>query len=185
VAGTIPTVVKGKAEVAAHFGVTRRTITNWEHDGMPGRSGRNYDLVAIQIWLDRKQGRSPARDDRQGFLTEQRGKDFQDERYKKASADLKEMEVRKRRKELVEWGAVEAAFTSRITAVKQALLTFERSLPPQLVHCGNEREMEAVIHQAVRATLESFARPLAVAGGEMRGGDDNGSSQGDVAEGGR
>lgn len=152
--------VKGKQAVAEHFGVSVRTIGNWERSGMPGRVGREYDVVAIQVWRDRRQGRSPAMDERQGVLTSQRGKDFQDERLKKAKADLVEMEVRQRRKELVEWGQVEKMFVDRIMAVKQGLLSLARALPPQLIRCREEREMEVMISQSVHDLLEVYSREL-------------------------
>lgn len=154
------TVVRGKAAVAEHFGVSVRQVRNWERAGMPGRVGRSYDLVKIQLWRDHKQGRGGEGDPRQGFLAVGRGKDFQEERLKRAQADLKEMEVRRERGELVPLREVEQMFVARIMAVKQGLLSLSRALPPQLVVCQTEREMEPVITKAVYALLNAFARPL-------------------------
>ncbi len=153
--------------MAEHFGVDRKTVYNWIREGCPGKSAEGFDLVAIAVWRDRKQGKAPAQDSRQGILRPQQGKDFEDARLKKAKADLAEMDVKKRRQEVAEWEVVYDAFISRILAVKQVLLALSRSLPPQLIHCRNEREMEAIIHQAVRALLEAFARPLQIEGREL------------------
>lgn len=70
------------------------------------------------------------------------------------------MDLRQCRGELVERQEVEQLFISRIMPVKQGLLNLSRGLPPQLIHCKEEREMEAVIHQAVRAFIEPHSRPL-------------------------
>lgn len=165
--------VKTIKAIGEHFGVDRKTIYNWIQDGCPGKGSDGFDLVAIAAWRDRKQGKAPAQDARQGFLSAQQGKDFEDARLKKAKADLAEMEVKHRRQQLVEWGMVVDAFRARILAVKQGLLALARSLPPQLVHCKNEREMEAIIHQAVLALLEAFARPLHIEGRELKADDDD------------
>ena len=70
------------------------------------------------------------------------------------------MDLRQRRGELVERQEVEQLFISRIMAVKQGLLNLPRGLPPQLIHCKEEREMEGIIARVVRELLESFSRPL-------------------------
>jgi hypothetical protein len=94
------------------------------------------------------------------MLSAQSGKDYEDARMKKARADLLEMDLRQRRGELVPLKEVEQMFVARIMAVKQGLLALSRALPPQLVICQTEREMEPVIHKAVYGLLEAFARPL-------------------------
>jgi len=162
------TIVKGKKPVAEHFGITPRQVLNWEKQGMPRLGGRRYDLVQIQLWRDQKQGIIPSRspggagDPRQGFLTPQQGKDFQEERLKKAKAELIEMDVRLRRGELVELKKVETLFVARVIEVKTGLLSLPRSLPPELTACKNEREMEVVIFRRVRALLEAYSRQLPI-----------------------
>jgi phage terminase Nu1 subunit (DNA packaging protein) len=172
-------IVKGIPQVAAHFAKSERQVRRWRRQGMPCLSGGRFDLLQVQAWLDSRQGMpgpTPGgghqADPRQPELREQRGKDFQDERLKKAKADLAEMEVRQRRGELVERGEVEQLFVARIMAVKQALLTLSRGLPPQLIHCREEREMEVIIARTARELLETFSRPLPenLGAGEGEGG---------------
>jgi hypothetical protein len=93
-------------------------------------------------------------------LTLESGKDFWDGQNKKFQAQRRELELRHRRGELVERKEVEQLFVARIMAVKQGLLILARALPPQLAACSSEREMEPIIHRAVRNLLEAFARPL-------------------------
>jgi phage terminase Nu1 subunit (DNA packaging protein) len=161
------TVVKGKKAVADHFGVSPRQVLNWEKAGMPTMEGRRYDLVAIGVWRDQKKGVMPLgrppghpADPRQPTLPESSGKDFEDARMKRARADLLELDLKQRRGELVPRVEVQQMFVARIMAVKQGLLSLPRALPPQLMVCQNEREMEPVISKAVRDLLEAFARPL-------------------------
>ena len=160
------TIVRGTQAVADHFGVKRRTVQRWAKDPtFPRFPGRRFDLVQIQIWLDLRDGRPstpPASGPgpRQPELTEERGKNFQDERLKRHKADLAEIEVKQRRGELVKRLEVQQLFIARIMAVKQGLLNLSRSLPPLLIHCQTEREMEILIARVVRELLEEFSRPL-------------------------
>jgi phage terminase Nu1 subunit (DNA packaging protein) len=160
-------IVKGLKAVAEHFGKSLRQVQRWVRDpSFPRLSGRRFDLHQIQAWLDHRDGR-PAGGKalgeghaQQPELPVQRGKDFEDARMKKARADLLELDLRQRRGELVERTEVEQLFVVRIMAVKQGLLNLARSLPPQLIHCLDERDMEEIIMQSVRTLLDDYSRTL-------------------------
>jgi hypothetical protein len=160
------TIVKGKMAVAAHFGVSDRTVRRWYKDpSFPRLPGRRFELLQIRAWLDRKDGMTPApttgrRVSHQPELPDESGKEFWDKQGKKYQAQLRELELRQRRGELVERKEVEQLFVARIMAVKQGLLGLSRSLPPQMAHCLNEREMEGIINRALRHLLEVFSQPL-------------------------
>lgn len=169
-------IIVGQKAVAEIFEVTERTVRNWIKAGMPRLSRRRFDRGQIQAWLDRKDGQvatrpAPAGDPLQPFLIEQSGKDFEDARMKRARADLLELDLKQRRGELVPRTAVQQMFVARIMAVKQGLLSLPRALPPQLMVCQTEREMEPVITKAVRDLLEGFARDLPESIGVQAGPD--------------
>ena len=88
------------------------------------------------------------------------GKDFWDAESKKHQARLRELEYRQRKGELIEVASAERFFMQRIDIVKQGFLAFERSLPPRLILCKNEREMAEVLHESIRGLLEVYAAPL-------------------------
>ncbi len=172
-------IVRGLKAVAAHFGKSLRQAQRWARaPGFPRLSGRRFDLLQIQAWLDERQGIPPAvsssshqADPRQPVLPEEQGKDFWDKQGKKFQAQMRELELRQRRGELVERREVEAMFVDRIMAVKQGLLSLPRALPPQLEHCRDAREMEELIARSVHNLLELFSRPLPEKiGGEMGAG---------------
>lgn len=151
--------VKGLQEIAKFFEVDPRTVRNWRARGAPITKRYEADLGEVQLWRAKmKKGGGEAAV--QGFLGPQRGKDYEETRLKKAQADKMELEVKVRRGQLIERREVERLFVERILAVKQGLLAFARSLPPQLIHCASEREMEEVIGREVRALLEAYSRPL-------------------------
>jgi hypothetical protein len=161
------TIVKGLKAVALHFGKSVRQVQRWAKEpNFPKLSGRRFDLLQIQAWLDRKDGQVATKpagllgDPRQPELTLESGKDFWDGQNKKFQAQRRELDLRQRRGELVERIEVEKLFVARIMAVKQGLLILSRSMPPQLATCANEREMEPIIYRAVHNLLEAFSRPL-------------------------
>ena len=172
-------IVTGIQAVAEHFGKSERQVRRWIRAGMPRLSGKRFDLLQVQAWLDRKQGigvsdsaetpglRGERQRERKLTFADHRGKDFWDGQAKQYQAKLRELEYRQRQGELVELQEVEAMFVARIMAVKQGLLALSRVLPPQLSHCRDERDMEIFIARAVRSLLEVFSRPLQVGRKEM------------------
>lgn len=162
-------IVKGLKAVAAHFGVSVRTAQRWARSpDFPRLPGKRFELLQVLSWRDSKDGKTPSvrarsGDPRQPDLPESMGKNYQEERLKRHKADLAEMEVKQRRGELVERREVEQLFVARIMAVKQGLMNLSRALPPQLIHCQEEREMEIIIIRVVRELLEEFSRPLPAA----------------------
>jgi len=159
-------IVDSMDKVARHFGKSLRQVQRWAKQGMPILSGGRYDLMQIETWRRlKKGGRGPAaRVDPWGQgqpdLVAENDKDYWDMRGKKAQAQERELNLRRKRGELVARAEVEQLFIARIMAVKQGLLNLSRGLPPQLIHCKEEREMEGIIARAVRDLLESFSRPL-------------------------
>jgi phage terminase Nu1 subunit (DNA packaging protein) len=159
-------IVDSLEKVAAHFKKSLRTVQRWAYrKGMPSLSGGRYDLIQIRRWLDEQQGvRGPGRPGEQELkqwnLPEESGKDFWDKEGKKYQALVRQLEYRTRLGELVERGEVEALFAARAMAFKTSMLGFARVLPPLLMTCANEREMEAVIDRLAREHLENICRPL-------------------------
>ncbi len=163
---TSDSIVDSLEKVAGHFKKSLRTVQRWAYkQGMPSLSGGRYDLIQIRAWRDRQQGvRGPGRpgeqEQRQWNLPEESGKDFWDKEGKKYQALVRQLEYRARLGELVERGEVEALFAARAMAFKVSMLGFARLLPPLLIYCTNEREIEAVISRVAREHLENICRPL-------------------------
>lgn len=159
-------IVDSLEKVAAHFKKSLRTVQRWAYrKGMPALSGGRYDLIQIRAWLDQQQGvRGPGRpgeqEQRQWNLPEESGKDFWDKEGKKYQALVRQLEYRTRLGELIERAEVEALFAARAMAFKTSMLGFARVLPPLLMTCPHEREMEAVIGRIAREHLENICRPL-------------------------
>ncbi len=156
------------SEVAKFYGKSVRTIYRWQRQGMPAMPDGRYSQADIDSWRRVKKGLDPepaASSDKAGAQPDGQvvagdGKDWWDKENKRWQARSRELDYRKRIGELIEKKSVEDEFVARVQAVKQALVSLERSLPPDLVACRSEREMSAVIHKAVYGILERFSRPL-------------------------
>jgi hypothetical protein len=176
----VDSIVYGLAAVAQHFGRSERQVRRWLKAGAPALSRNRFDVLQIQAWLDNRQGLGLApgsgkRDRNQLELPrEDSGKDYWDKKSKEFQARQRELDYRRRLGELVERSDVEKLFVERIMAVKGGLLSLSRTLPPQLIHCRSEREMEEIIHRAVRALLEDYSRPLPHPIGTAEGGTSGG-----------
>jgi phage terminase Nu1 subunit (DNA packaging protein) len=172
------TIVKGLQAVALHFDKSVRQVQRWvKEPGFPRLSGRRFDLLQIQAWLDGKDGRPPISktqhhvDPRQLELPVQRGKDYEEQRLKRFKADLAELELRKTRGELIEVAGLEALLAPRAMAYRQGLISFEQILAPRLAAAlglppESMRVMKAVIHEVAGEVLANVLRALTLPAGQ-------------------
>jgi len=103
------------ADVAKHFGVAVRTVSNWRASGMPGELGR-FDLAEIAAWRAAQGG------GRQGQMKPR-------DRLNEADAQLKELKLARERGELVPAEAVVRLFRRHIGEANVHL----RQLPEEIV----------------------------------------------------
>jgi phage terminase Nu1 subunit (DNA packaging protein) len=157
-----PVTMKNSQEVAAVYKKAPRTIRRWLRAGLPRLSDGRFDRGQVDAWLEANQGKAALRQEPEGEETltwKGRRERAQAERHETA-LEKERMELRQRRGELIDIAEVEQLFVARILAVKQGLLSLARALPPLLIHCRAEREMEAIIARTVRDLLQSYATPL-------------------------
>ena len=165
-------IVKGLKVVATHFGKSERQVRRWVKDpSFPRLSGRRFDLLQMQAWLDERDGRPAARprseNPRQPELVEQRGKSFQEERLKKAQAEKAEMELEQLKGETIKTVVLEDLLASRALVYRQGVMELARSLPPLLpLSPEARREAEAIITTKVRELLAKVLRSLILADGQ-------------------
>ena len=153
----------------------RRWVNNQD---FPKLSGRRYDLLQVQAWLDVRNGqpaaphRRQAADPHQTFLPqESRGKEKEDARLKKINADIKELELKKLLRELIPLAEVEALLAPRAMAYRQGILAMQTlapeiglrySLPPEAV-----REVAKMIASRGREILANMLRPVVLIDGPV------------------
>jgi hypothetical protein len=171
------TIVKGKPAVAVNFGVSERTVRRWVKDPIfPRLSGGRFDLLQIRAWLDGKDGRAPAPparggDPRQPELAAEKGKDYEERRFKRIKADREELALRKDRGELIEVAGLEALLAPRAMVYRQGMISFEQILAPRLAAAlglppESLRVMSVVIHEVAHEVLSNVLRALTLPAGQ-------------------
>lgn len=147
------TIVYDQEAVAAHFGVTARTIRFWVKKGMP-HIGKKYDLVACELWL-RKNRKNQDGD----IKNEEEGKKFHEIRLLRARADLAELKFRETQGELIPRIEVEQLFAARAAVYKQSVLGLEPFILT-LLPDEERREKASQVRRRLRDTVENITRPL-------------------------
>jgi len=170
-------IVKGLGAVARHFGKSLRTAQRWAKEpDFPKLSGGRYDLLQVQAWLDARDGKPAARrqqagDQQQPFLSEgPRGKEKEDARLKKITADIKELELKQLQGELIPLAQVEGLLAPRAMAYRQGIQAMQTlapeiglryGLPPEAV-----RSIAEMIASRGRELLANVLRPLILNSGQ-------------------
>lgn len=139
-------IVDTQEQVARVYGVSVRTIQHWQRDGMPVTKDKRYDIREIQQWRQIKRSKRQ----RQNDEGEQA-----DVRYRKAKAELAEMQLYEKRGELIPRDVVERELVQISLAAKRALLALPRNLAPQLDGL-DIRERESLLRLRIAEIASQF-----------------------------
>lgn len=142
-----PGIVDSQEKVAKIFGVATRTIERWAKDGMPVTPQGLYDLKDIRAWRQfRKKPQKNAENKQNAW----------DVRFRKAKAELAELELKKRLGVLVSRETVERELIQISLTIKRALLALPRQVAPQLF--GLEpRRIEALLRSRIEEIIQKFS----------------------------
>lgn len=156
-----------RKELAEILGASEQSVRLWHDQGMPGISrGKGvpseYDVDACRAWL-RENGRNlraPAVDP-----------ESQDEgpkgstrwleakiRGELARAELSELELACRRKELCEVAEVRRGLMEASRILRDMVLAVPNRIAPQVVASGDAGAAQRMMREELRAALESFAK---------------------------
>lgn len=142
--------IVGQTEIAAMFGVTARTITDWQEAGMPvavqGGPGvpGEYDAPACIRWMIERevrkvQGESPK------------------DRLARLQGDQLEMDLAERKGKLIEAAAVEPMMRAAIVSARERI----RNAPAQIAAAleGRDKaERETLLRELLDDMLAKLAR---------------------------
>lgn len=142
-----PWIEKTQRAVAAHLGVSVRTVQYWIREGMPVRPDGKYDLEAISEWKIQRMAENT------------KPKDPQDPevRYRTAKAKTAEIQLAKLMGELLPREEVEAQWLNVLMALKKNMLALPKSLAPRLARL-EAKEVQTILSQHVRRMIETFQK---------------------------
>jgi phage terminase Nu1 subunit (DNA packaging protein) len=140
-----------RAEFGKAHGVSRQMVDRWVRAGLPvGQDGR-IDRAQGQAWLaaNTSRGRSSGS-----------GETFANARARKESslADLRELELKEKRGELVSKKDAQLAFAALVTATKNHLLVLPDEIAPKVAALTDVREIRHLIDVEIRAALTELSR---------------------------
>ena len=147
-----------KKELADILGVTEKTLTTWQKNGMPieivgGRGQRNtYDTEAVIEWLVTqrmvKAGVGQGKEVSNAYDLE-----IETARLKHWQATEKEIAVREEAKQLVRRPEIEFKLGQIITSAKSGLMNLAPRLSQRL---GLTKEQKAIVEDEVKSALVSM-----------------------------
>lgn len=139
-----------KAELSELFGISQRSLTEWQDDGMPilakGDRGESnqYDVPAcIRWWIAREVGK----------VSEETPRD----RLARLQADRIEMEIAEARRELIPAGEIGPAWASMVVAARQEMLTVAETVAPDCVGLDDPDPIRVLIQDAIEEALSRLA----------------------------
>lgn len=166
------------AELAHLLGVHRNTVLAWVQRGCPlaerGSSGRGnehkFDLAAVVRWREDEAARAATGN------TE--GLDLDVARLRKVAGEaaLIELEVQKKRGQLVEIDAVASVVGEKFAACRSRLLSLPTKLAPLLAASTDVNETQVLLEQGINEALSELS------GDGIAGAPGEGDSGADVSE---
>lgn len=159
-------VVSRQADVAKHFGVSTKTVQNWQEAGMPFSRGR-YDLDAIAEWREARFGK--AEDEVESQDPDKRG--YWATRREKAAALKLELELAELEGRLVDPAVPTQLFRAHIVEANtllDQLIDRSSSFLPEGLKPADKRTYNLRITQAVRDIQHALASALTRRAAEAR-----------------
>jgi len=140
-------LVKGIKAIAEMFEVSDRTVRNWRDQGAPISKNYEADPGILHLWKAKKK-RGGGGDARQTFLTPQRGKEFEEIRFKRLQADKLQREADVATGELVSWKLAWAHHCVWVSTLMNNLRSWSSALPP-LLEMKPAREITVTLRERV------------------------------------
>lgn len=145
-----------KADLAQYVGVSLTTITNWVRQGCPyvtkGAKGRawTFNSAEVMTWREEKIA--------QNAVGDTASLDIEEARRRKLAAEaaMVELDLAKRRGEVIEIEEVAGVVGDDYANVRAKLLSLPTKLAPQLIGIDDPAECQALIERGVAEALEEL-----------------------------
>lgn len=139
-----PGIVDTQEQVAKVFGVSVRSVQYWTRDGMPVQSDGKYSIADIQSWKFHK---TPRKDSNTDADPKQK--------LHEINYQLRLLELKKERKELIPRDQMETELIHISIAVKRKLLALKKTLIDML-YGQEKREMKVILTNEFKQLIKEF-----------------------------
>lgn len=139
-------------EVATLLGMSRRTLQDWERDGIiqPTPAGKWSSKSILEIAESRNALQASDEPDQNQI-------DYWKARNLEVVCARKEFELQKLRESLVERSEVDRLNGEKIRVLREALLPLGGDLEPALMKCKRKGEMSRIFRARIEEIIEEFA----------------------------
>jgi phage terminase Nu1 subunit (DNA packaging protein) len=145
----------GIAAIAERLRLTPRRIQQLAGEGLPRVTRGKYDVDAVLDWYIAKLERQLARQtDEDGDIAMREREEL---RMISAKADLQEIELAGKRRELVAIGDVEKQMTDLVITTKARIMTVPARVAPELLGEQSRVMVQAKIEKAIKEALSHLA----------------------------
>jgi hypothetical protein len=139
-------IVKTQQLAGRYARVSPRSIRRWVKAGMPRTEAGHY-IKAMLDFYKTNEGSEPTK--------AKVRKEEADANIKEKKDQLLQMELEEKQRDFD--AELEKALVQRVLVVKRALLGMGRTLAPQLAKIRDERKVQKIINDQVKAIIEGFA----------------------------
>jgi phage terminase Nu1 subunit (DNA packaging protein) len=145
----------GIAAIAERLRLTPRRIQQLAGEGLPRVTRGKYDVDAVLDWYIAKLQRELARQtDEDGEIAKREREEL---RMLSAKADLQEIELASKRRELVAIADVEKQMTDLVITTKARILTVPARVAPEILGEQSRVMVQAKIEKAIKESLSHLA----------------------------
>lgn len=137
-----------QVDIAALFGVTDRTIRNWDAEGLPGKGegrGRVYVWAEVLAWRDTRISGSKGGD----VLTDKARKE-------KAQADEAEIDAARKAGSVIDRAGAVRAWGAYLGRLQQNLLGYAGRVAPRLADGQTLAERQDLLDREMHASLREL-----------------------------
>lgn len=128
--------------LARVLNISERRVQQLKKEGMPGSRNKWPLFPALHWYLDFLRSGQPV-----GTAADER------RRLEKAKADMAELDIEERRRELIKIKAVQDDIRKVFAALRQELLGLPGRLAAQLAAVSSPRKVKAIVNEEVRSAL--------------------------------
>jgi phage terminase Nu1 subunit (DNA packaging protein) len=145
----------GIAAIAGRLRLTPRRIQQLAGEGLPRVTRGKYDVDEVLDWYIAKLERQLARQtDEDGDIAQREKEEM---RLLSAKADLQEIDLANKRRELISIADVEKQMTDLVITTKARILTVPARVAPELLGEQSRVMVQAKIEKALKESLSHLA----------------------------
>lgn len=140
-----------KVELAAIVGVSERTLTEWQREGLPfvraeRGASNHYDTAEVIKWMLAREAKARSPD-----------QEGERDRLARLQGDMLELTIGEKRQTLIPSAEIEPAWSALVVAARQSLLAMPVRLAPIVIGMTDVDQVRELLDEQVNDALAKLA----------------------------